>query len=876
MTRKNVVRVAGGLLLAGVVAAGAKAFAAHMLAVVGPASGLQPDGRQLRPVGSRVGLGNLPLGGAVTPNGRYLWVATGGVGANEIDIVSVDVPKKCYTDPRGAACGRDSHRHLDVVHRIAMPGLTGGVAFSPDGTRAYVSGIRAAPTDAGERSAPGAQGDVIHVFGTDPRTGATAELRTIPVPSPPDAPATPDFRATPKQRSWPEQLAVTPDGAKLLVALNLAAAAAIVDVQTGAVTYVRTGNYPYGAAVGEGGRIGLVSNEADGTVTAIDLAAGTVIKQITVGAPLSHPEGVAVDTLRHRAYVAVTGADNVVAIDLRTLSVTSSVLVRRAAGIGAGPVDVALAGDQLLVADSGEDAIAVLDIASTTKGSALRLAGRIPVAAYPIAAYSVARGSTLVWVSAKGKGVGPNTHGEYIGAHIDGEAGVLRSPSATRLRRFSVMATQELTPLGGAAVPSNTPIRAGGPIKHVFYVVKENRTYDQVLGDDPRGNGESSLALFGGAVTPNLHALVRRFPLLDNVFADSAASTEGHSWTSAGDVSDYTSRNYPANYAGRDRPYDFGLYAISWPSTHFIFDQAAANGVSYFNYGEAYAGTLPVADPTRPASLDGAFEQRLAHADLGPPYGGCYPSVLVVGGINFLYKSTQVWDSSPPPGAAATTESRFDCFKNHFEQQLAAGAVPALNYLVLPDNHTAGTTPGARSPRAMVAENDLALGQLVDLISHSSIWNSSLILVLEDDSQSGSDHVDAHRIPALVISPYTRVGAVVHDRYDQLSFLKTMEVVLGVHPLGLFDAYATPLYGAMSSAPENATPFSALAPGVNLLERNTALSPDAKLSASLQLTLPDQVPQQVLDRILWHSVHGSRSVPPPPGPGAVLVGDSDG
>jgi phospholipase C len=222
-----------------------------------------------------------------------------------------------------------------------------------------------------------------------------------------------------------------------------------------------------------------------------------------------------------------------------------------------------------------------------------------------------------------------------------------------------------------------------------------------------------------------------------------------------------------------------------------------------------------------------------------------------------------------PLGAKPGATSRFDCFKNtYFTPQLAQNNVPKFNALLLNNNHTVGTSPGQRTPRAMIAENDYALGQMVDLISHSPIWPKSLILVIEDDSQDGADHVDAHRIPALVISPYAKKNAVVHTRYDFLSFIRTLEITLGMDPLNLFDAVAVPLYDAFDATPNNSEPYDVIVPEVNLTERNTAGSPGAALSQKLPWTGVDRVPQRVLDRILWQSGHGAGSEPPPPGPNA--------
>ncbi len=251
------------------------------------------------------------------------------------------------------------------------------------------------------------------------------------------------------------------------------------------------------------------------------------------------------------------------------------------------------------------------------------------------------------------------------------------------------------------------------------------------------------------------------------------------------------------------------------------------------------------------------------------PPAPCFSNDASSGGENVI-TGQEVFDSSRPAGAdPLTTESRFECFSERFDMQLANGSVPAFNYIVLPDDHTVGTSPGGRTPRAMIAENDLALGEFVDKISHSSIWEKSLILVIEDDSQDGADHVDAHRIPAFAISPYAKRGAVIHTRYDFLSFIRTLELVLRMEPLNLFDATAVPMYDAFDAdASDNSEPYEAITPSVDLLERNTAASPNARLSARLPLEFTDRTPQRILDRILWQSVHGADSEPPPPGPNA--------
>jgi hypothetical protein len=430
-------------------------------------------------------------------------------------------------------------------------------------------------------------------------------------------------------------------------------------------------------------------------------------------------------------------------------------------------------------------------------------------------------------------------------------------------------------PVGGTRAPKGTPLRPGGPIKHVFYIVRENRTYDQILGDVAKGDGDKKLELFGPTVTPNMHALVNRFPLVDHVYANSEASIDGHFWTSAGNVSDYVQKNWMQNYAARGRPYDFGVYSVTWPGTGFLFDQAQRQGISYFNYGEAIAGVVPLTDKDRTPAMTAEVAQKFAHSDLGAgtptgvgaaPVGECYPNDADIESDAITGNPT--YDGSPPTGVAPNAESRADCFNQRFSEQVTSGTVPAFNYLVLPNDHTVGTTPGKRTPQAMLADNDYGLGQIVDTISHSSIWKSSAIFVVEDDSQDGADHVDAHRIPAAVISPWTRPGAVVPARYDYLSVIHSMELIIGMEPLGLADALGTPMYDAFSSTAGNLAPYTAIVPKQSRTALNTTKSADAARSSKLDFTRLDQVPQRTLDEILWHAVYGPDSTPPQPGPHA--------
>jgi hypothetical protein len=520
----------------------------------------------------------------------------------------------------------------------------------------------------------------------------------------------------------------------------------------------------------------------------------------------------------------------------------------------------------------------------------LTLAGRIPTAAYPAAVAATPDGAHLVWLAAKGLGAGPNPaygenwansgaapYGSYVIDKLNGYVGVLETPNEGQVRHLTEVADDQVHPENSQRPPGDTPIvgRYGGTsrqITHVFYVVRENRTYDQVFGSDPRGDGDPSLEVVddngvrgpAGGVTPNAHALARRFPLLDHFYADSEVSTDGHVITSSSYAIDFVQKALHADYSGRGRVNNAGLTPETYPPNAFIFDQAVRQRVSFNNFGEFSAGLSNDGRPTKPA------------VDAGQDFS--YP---VRFGCDGTYPNLQCNTDSGHYGQAGdTASSRFDHFQQKFNQWTAGGAdhVPSFVYLTLPNDHTNGVAPGKPTPKAMIADNDLGLGQLVQLISHDrNVWAHTAIFVIEDDSQDGADHVDAHRMPALVISPYAKSGAVVHTRYDQYSALRTAELILGMQPLSLFDALATPMYDAFTSKPD-LTPYDAIRPEQSLADRNPvtvaaldAAPTPASRAHELALQLPfervDLVPQALSDQVLWHSVFGWAASPPPPGPG---------
>jgi hypothetical protein len=405
---------------------------------------------------------------------------------------------------------------------------------------------------------------------------------------------------------------------------------------------------------------------------------------------------------------------------------------------------------------------------------------------------------------------------------------------------------RELTPysdahrLEPADVPAASPIprRVGdpSPIKYVFYVIRENRTYDQVLGDLPRGNGDPSLTLFGEQVTPNAHALATTFQTFDNFYVDAEVSYDGHAFSTGAYATDFVEKMWPANYGRREGLYlSEGGYRmrnpfgnIAAPPQGYIWDFAKRANLTFRTYGEF-------------AALDAGGRM-----------------VATVPGLD-----GHVHPSFPPFDMNIPDVRRVAIFADEFRQFVEKGTVPRLSILRIPRDHTSGTAPGMHTPRVMVADNDLAIGQLVELISHSAIWKESAIFVLEDDAQNGPDHVDAHRSLLLAISPFSRRGVVDSTLYTTSGVLRTMELILGLPPMSQYDAAATPMYNAFTTAPD-LRPFTHLAARVPLEERNDWNAPGADASRRMDFSAPDLAPDLELNQILWEAVRGRGARMPPP------------
>jgi YVTN family beta-propeller protein len=796
-----------------------------------------PVGYRVTPAGEQSQLGDLPLSAKPFPDGKALLVVNAGQGVQSLQVVD---------SGSGAV--------LQSIEYRSPQALFAGVAFSPDGTRAYVS--------AGGN-------EKIRTY--DVAGDRVTETTPIQLPTKNPAGVTVNL--------YPAELAVTPDGKRLVVADRLADAATVIDLATNANQTVPVGHTPYGVAISPDGATAYVTNQGGTTVSVLDIsgAAPAVKASITVG---THPNHAILDSTGHLLYVANGDSDEVSIVDTSTAAVTRTISLApyKGAQVGSNPDALALSADgrTLYVGNSGNNDVAVVD---TRNG---RISGLIPTGWYPSAI--VASGNQLAVLNAKGLGAGPNDGAnhpnpystytapdQYTGSMMVGTLSRIALPlKRGQLSRW----TKQVNDNNGfqregdaraattsSVVPRRTDERS--PIQHVIYVVRENRTYDQEMGSLGKGNGDPSLNLFGDESAPNARALARQFSTVDNFYANAEVSAQGWNWVVAANSNPFSEQGWPANYSGRNHPYPSEGYdpaiAPQKADDAYIWQRLAKANVSFRNYGfyvgRDATGQFVAGDPVLNAQTD--------HAYTGFNQG-CPDSP------NTFTKFSAACGATP----------RFTEWKNEFDQYVANDNLPSVEFLRLPNDHTSGTSVGAPTPRAFVADNDWALGQLVDTVSHSKYWKSTAIFVTEDDSQNGPDHVDAHRTVALAISPYTQTGRVDSTFYSTDSMVRTIELLAGIRPLTQFDAYATPMIGSFTNRP-TFTPYQAIKPTWPLTEVNPVTAPLAALSAKQDLTTEDKIDEQAFNQAIWKSVKGAGSVMPAPknglteAPKATTVKDND-
>jgi YVTN family beta-propeller protein len=766
---------------------------------------LLPNGWRIAPAGRHISLGDLPLDMVQSPDGKTLIVTNDGYAKPMLSIVDLE--------------------RLQVLHRVPVNDAFLGLAFHPDGARVFSSG--------------GASG-MLHEFRF--QKGTLVLGRTIPL-------------SKTVKESFVAGVSIAPDGKRLFAVQVLGNVLNEVDLERGReAKRVPLPAEPYGTLLSADGETLYVSLWGGAKVLIFDAKTLEAKGAIPVG---EHPNTMVLSKDGARLFVACANTNAVYVVDLKTRSAEEqiSTALFPEAPPGSTPNGIGLSPDgrTLLVANADNNAVAVVDV---QKAGASRVLGFIPTGWYPTAAHFSRDGRKIFVLSGKGLTSASNPRGpaepHYIAQLLSGSLSVLDLPGTDALAAYT-KTVYALTPYTDATrlappnAPEGSPIPAsvGGasPIRHVFYVIRENRSYDQVLGDLEKGNGDPNLCLFGEEVTPNAHALAREFVLLDNFYVDAEVSADGHAFSMGAYATDFVEKSWPMDYAGRGGTYlsegtgamrnAYGNVAAG--PRGYLWDAAHRANVTVRSYGEfTYRGKDPERD------------------------SGKGPAQASVPGLEgFIDTSYPSWDLTIPDNR------RVDVWLEGFRKFEAEGGLPALSIIRLPNDHTSGTKPGAWTPRAMVADNDLALGRLVEAITKSAFWKDSAIFVLEDDAQDGPDHVDAHRSPALVLSPYARRGQVDSTLYTTSGILRTIELILGLEPMSQYDASAAPLYGAFLKEPDF-KPFEHRPSRISLEERNAEGAYEAALSETFDLREADRVPMRQMNAVLWGSVRGADTPMPPP------------
>jgi YVTN family beta-propeller protein len=640
------------------------------------------------------------------------------------------------------------------------------------------------------------------------------------------------------------------------------------------------GSYPLAIVVDDTVGKVYVTSERDSSISVIRTGSGstTISKTIEVG---SHPDALLVSASGGRLFVANGDSDTISIVDTKLDSVQQTIPLRPSSvsGLpGATPTGLCLSPDQrtLYVTLADMNAVAVVKLDRDLLDG--QVIGYFPTGWYPAALTLNAAGTAVIVANAKGSTpvvpnpLGPNPISkyklQYIHDILPSTLSIIPIPSNENLRGLTreVLADNAISRPIDADSHAITSLLSSLPIKHVIYIIKENRTYDEVLGDLPLANGDPHLVLFGQTITPNLHALSTEFVTLDNFYCCAEVSADGWNWSTSGFANEYVQRSVPESYSESNltprkevRSYDYegenrdlavsdrGIADVAQSPGGYIWDAVKGAGLSYRDYGAFISG-----DGDRPAK-----PALLLHTDYDfSPFDVNYADSDGYGKFDLPFAGKSVFGPDKLP-------SRYSAWKSEFDQYVQNGQLPDFELVRFMRDHTAGTTPGTNSPQAMAADNDYAVGELVDDVSHSRYWKNTAIFVVEDDAQNGPDHVDCHRSTCYVISPFITRHLVDHRFYNTDSVLRSIELLLHAPAMTRLDSSAHPI-GAFTTVP-NFSPFRATRPDLNVLaEVNKDDSVGSALSHAMNFAIADDAPEDALNNIIWQSIKGSGSIMPAP------------
>lgn len=763
-----------------------------------PATITLPNGWKLSPAGTSMPLGDLPLNIAVGKAEKYMAVLNCGQGTQTLQLIDV--------------------KRQQVLDTVIIPKCWYGLAFTADGDHLFVSG---------------GNDNIIWKFNVEHRKLQLEDSIILGNPWP--------------VKISPAGIAVNRESTVLYVVTKENKKLYRVDLPGKVITdSLPLGGEGYACILSPSGNELYVSCWGCKSVKVFDVNTRKFTQSIAVG---DHPNEMVVT--RDGRYMFVCNAmDNTVSvIDLTSKKVMETLNAAMYPGAlpGSGTNCAALDEKEktLYVANADNNNLAVFDVSHP--GSS-RGKGFIPVGWYPTNVKCIGRtiyvangkGFTSLAnpggpspmrprqsVSHHGWGVASGEKVQYIGSLFRGTMSIISMPGEKLLKEYTTACYRNLpdpkereTATGnvkGNPVPSGTGQKS--PIRYVFYVIKENRTYDQVLADAPGGDGDTSLLLFGEGITPNQHRIVKDFVLLDHFFVDAEVSADGHNWSMGAYANDYLEKTWPTNYGGRGGTYDAEGNRPIANNKAFIWDMCKMFEVPYRTYGE--------------------FTER-GRASI--------PSLK-----EHFCKSFSGFDLS------IKDTLRYRQWEHDFDSLLAIGKVPRFNSVRFGNDHTEGLKWGKYSPFALVADNDMAVGMFIEHLSRSPIWNETAVFILEDDAQNGADHVDAHRSTAYLAGGFVKRGLVDHTPYTTSSVLRTMELILGLPPMTQFDASATALWRCFDTVARSYT-FRSIVPAVNMNERNTAMNQWQKISEKFNMANEDAVPDRLFNEVLWHAIKGETAV----------------
>ena len=796
-------------LLAAVFCSGA-AFAQLPGKIAQTGQVLLPNGWKLSPAGTSLQLGDLPLNIQISASGRLLAVTNNGQSTQSIQLI----------DPK-------TEKILDekVIGKSWY-----GLAFSRDEKTLYASG--------------GNDNWILAYSIKSDKLGVPDTIKLAPA-------------AWPKNKVSPTGIAVNKSNTRLYTVTKEDSALYIIDpAKRSVVKKVLLPAEAYSCILSPDEKLLYISIWGSREVVVFNTITNKIQKSLKVG---DHPNELLLNKKGTLLYVANANDNSVSVINTRngkTLETLATTLFPTNL-TGSTTNGIALSADEktLYIANADNNYLAVFDV---SKPGSSRSLGFIPVGWYPTNVKTL--GNKIIVANGKGftsmanpDGPQPvkktdnntyqqgakNSKEQYIGGLFLGTLSFIKTPTPAQLKVYTRQVyanspfNEKKIKLAEGEAGNPIPRKAGekSPIKYVFYIIKENRTYDQVLGDVAQGRGDSSLCIFGNKVTPNQHAIANNFVLLDNFYVDAEVSADGHQWSTAAYATDFIEKTWPTSYSDRGGNYDSeGTRPASDPRDGYIWDFCKRAGVSFRTYGE-------FADDYK-------------------------PNIKVLQG--------HYCPSAPSFDLDIKDVKREAIWEHDLDSLIAINSVPQLSTVRICNDHTSGQNKGSYSPIAAVGDNDLAVGKFLEHLSHSPIWSQSVVFILEDDAQDGPDHIDAHRSPVFVAGPYVKRNAVIHEMYSTSGVLRTIELILGLPPMSQYDAAAKPLYDCFSSKPDP-TPYQTRPAQVDLEQRNVADNESSKRSQFFNLAKEDKAPERDLNEVIWKYVKGESSVMPAPRHSAFVI-----